>query len=53
MLIDILIYLSFFLIKFGLGGCAYMCYKEDKDSPWVSTFIGLAIGVTISQYILS
>ena len=53
MLIDILIYLSFFFIKIGLGGCAYMCYKEDKDSPWVSTFIGLPIGITICQYILS
>ena len=53
MLIDILIYLSFFFLKIGLGGCAYMYYKEDKDSQLCSIFIGLAIGVTISQFILS
>lgn len=53
MLIDILIYLYFFFLKISLGGCAYMCYKEDKDSQLCSICIGLAIGVTISQYMLS
>lgn len=53
MLIDILIYLSLFLIKFCLGACAYMCYIEDEHSSWSGTFVGLAIGITICQYILS